>query len=335
MADNRAAGHKRVTYENRNKTVRNNRRHSINLHNSNANSSTLSLAQKPSIKGKANGTRKIVKATKKPGVNFDKLLEGVPNSRPIHGISYAGVKFYYIKLDGFQSFLDKYKNDKDRGLNAVVLDNDETTGFYTTLLDYVKKHVKNKKDHSFEAVVDEIKDILESTKSLRAGYEEFLLTLMKLKDEGLIDAVIMYTNMGQSASIEIGGKRYNRPHLLAAVFDKIINKDGKQLFDLLIFRDDNAFMKPEKYITVINKIYNVDGRANKYLFLDDKPEVIFNNDKRTISKFAKKIEQYKYYKGPSFKNEGIIDMLYTEFLPSKKNENSAAKANSNAKAEEA
>lgn len=280
--------------------------------NNSNNKESLPLTQRPSAKyARVNTNGNATRKNKNYNVP---ILSSIPvasvpvsNSMPIDVIKYADVPFYYIKLDGFKSF-----SDKDC-LRAVILDNDETTGFYKTLLDYVKTHVTNKNGQTFEAVIDELKDILEGTKSLRTGYAEFLLTLMKLKEEDRIDAVIMYTNMGKSASIKIGGKRYNRPQLLAAVFDRIVNRDGEHVFDLLIFRD-KPYPHPEKYIAVINKIYEVEGKDNKYLFLDDKPEVIYTNNAKVVSPFGYKVNEYKNYKGPSFTNKNAYGKSIIEKL---------------------
>jgi hypothetical protein len=281
----------------------------IGRNNSNNNGNVLPLAQKvTSISNRNIKTAKRPRTSaKKSSINFNTIMRNVPNSRAIETISYAGVPFYYIKLDGFKP------PEGERGLRAVILDNDETTGFYETLLEYVKDHVTNKNEYTLESIIDELKDILESTKSLRTGYEEFLLTLMKLKKEDRIDAVIMYTNMGKSASIKIGGKRYNRPQLLAAVFDKIVNREGEHVFDLLIFRD-KPYPRPEKYIAVINKIYGIEGKDNKYLFLDDKPNVIYNNNTKVVSSFGYKVNEYKNYKGPSFTNKNVYGKSIIEKL---------------------
>jgi hypothetical protein len=281
----------------------------LGRNNSNNNGNVLPLAQKvTSISNRNSKTAKRPRTSaKKSTVNFNTIMRNVPNSIPIETIVYADVPFYYIKLDGFKPA------EYERGLRAIILDNDETTGFYETLLDYVKTNVTNKNGQTLESVVDELKDILEGTKSLRTGYEEFLLTLMKLKTEGRIDAVIMYTNMGKSASIKIGGKRYNRPQLLAAVFDRIVNREGEHVFDLLIFRD-KPYPHPEKYIAVINKIYEVEGKDNKYLFLDDKPEVIYNNNTKVLSPFGYKVNEYKNYKGSSFTNKNAYGKSILEKL---------------------
>lgn len=247
---------------------------------------------------------------KKPrnGTNLFNSLNEVPNSKTINSITYNNVPFYYIKLDGFKSFAD------EKGLRAVILDNDETTGYYGEMIEYVKDYVRTSKDLTLEEVVAELKNKLVETMSLRPGYQEFLQTLMNLKESGRLDAVIMYTNMGKKMSVNIKGQRYNRPQLLAAVFDSIIDKSGKQLFDLLIFRD-RPYPNPEKYIAVVNQIYEVQGKDNNYLFLDDKPEVIYNNSSKKKSHYAYKVNAYNYdHKGRSFTNKNEYGLSIIEKL---------------------
>lgn len=255
---------------------------------------------------------KTVKKSKN-NKNLFNSLNTIPNSKTINIIRYNNIPFYYIKLDGFKSFAN------EQGLRAVILDNDETTGYYEDMIEYVKNYVRQSKDLTLEEVIIELKKKLIETFSLRPGYEEFLQTLVNLKESGRLDAVIMYTNMGKKMSINIKGQRYNRPQLLAAVFDSIIGKKDIQLFDLLIFRD-KPYPNPEKYIAVINQIYEVENKDNNYLFLDDKPELIYNNSSKKQSKFAYKVNIYNYkHKGHSFTNQNengisVVDKLNKTFV---------------------
>ena len=99
--------------------------------------------------------------------------------------------------------------------------------------------------------------------------------------------------MSKKQTVTVDGKTYNRPELLAKVFDKIANvSPDESFFDLLIFRD-SPYPNPEKYIAVIDKIYNVEGKDNKYLFFDDKPELIYDTDlTKTATKFGKMVNRY-------------------------------------------
>lgn len=81
-------------------------------------------------------------------------------------------------------------------LRAVVLDNDETTGFYPIvfgMLSVLEDHPKLKKD-DIALVLERLAEWMLEHKYFRPGIVEFLKTLIELRQEGSLDAIIMYTN---------------------------------------------------------------------------------------------------------------------------------------------
>lgn len=283
-----AAGAKRKTYKNRNNV--NNANNMNNMNNS------LNVAQRPSGKFmRINNTRK--------------KLSTEPH------LVYADIPFYYITQGKFDSL-----KGKEEGLRAVILDNDETTGYYQgKFKDYVRAN-KVIKEKSYDEVINDLVELLTNNLLLRPGYDIFFRKLRELKDSNRLDAVIMYTNMEKKDTMKINGVEYNRPQLLAAAFDRIAGPSEIPLFDLLIFRDKIFFggkARTEKYIAVVDKIFNVEEKPNKYIFLDDKPAAIKNNSR----KFVIEVNEYKTkknsYVGSPFNNstkgKSIIQILDETF----------------------
>lgn len=276
----------------------------------------------------ANGTNN----TNTSGSNR-KLTRKVARKEPESPLTYAGIPFYFITHGNYNALIGK-----EDGLRAVILDNDETTGYYQgEFKDYIRENKETPKPYN--EVIDDLTKLLTGENKLglsllRPGYEVFFKKLRELKDAGRLDAVIMYTNMEKKDTMKIEGIEYNRPQLLASVFDKIAASVDRQLFDLLIFRDRIAFpnsenkirARTEKYIAVINKIFMVEGKTNKYLFLDDKPELIYNNNSKSkVSNAAYGVNEHTFkskkstHIGIAFNNlstassKSIIDKLEETF----------------------
>lgn len=128
-------------------------------------------------------------------------------------------------------------------LRAVILDNDETTGSYLILHSIITsiKHLGNNIDPSFFCYILEKLAVYMVRESIfRPGLIDFLRTLVKLKKEGKIDAIIMYTNQ-------------NEPnHLLSSSLPRCI----QYMFMFLVpgFVFDNILSRPENPLT-INNVY--------------------------------------------------------------------------------
>jgi hypothetical protein len=211
-------------------------------------------------------------------VSTNNLLE---NNTKIE--KYGNIPYYYITMPTFKTFENKNR------LKAVILDNDETTGYYKKLENYIKQYNKSTSlEKTIDEIVEKIKfELLEKLNninskktSLRPGIEDFLKDLLNLKRTGKIDAIIMYTNMSKNSKIIIDNKVYSKPYILALIFNKIAEVTPEEsFFDLLIFRD-KSYPKT-KYIKVIDIIFKVKNKDNVYLFFDDKPGEIKYKNKNT------------------------------------------------------
>jgi len=188
---------------------------------------------------------------------------------------YKDVSFRFVKTPSFHYIPGP--------LRSVVLDNDEATGVFAKLRELLNTYDNAEDYNSF--ITHATRELLQADDgmpSFRPGIERFLRFLHDLKMSNRIDAVIMYTNMtvkplfkGTNSNI-----LYTRPEILSDIFDKILGNSGNApLIDLIIFRDTSY--PPYKYFSVIEKIYNVEGNGNKYVFLDDKPENILNTGNST------------------------------------------------------
>lgn len=81
-------------------------------------------------------------------------------------------------------------------LRAVILDNDETTGSYILLFSMMKALNKNGDIDLdfFTYIIERLADWMVSNSIFRPNLLPFLTLLMNLRNEGKIDAIIMYTN---------------------------------------------------------------------------------------------------------------------------------------------
>ena len=156
-----------------------------------------------------------------------------------------------------------------RPLRAVILDNDETTGFYIALEFLINSAIQ--RGLPFEHAVSFIHDQLNTINAFRPGLYEFLRYILYLRQSGSIDAIIMYTNMVPGRCIRGPGPAcYPNADILAAVFDRIV---GTKFFNLLIVR--SGTLKPEKYIDFVLSVYNANKNdMSKIVFFDDRPSYI-------------------------------------------------------------
>jgi hypothetical protein len=149
-------------------------------------------------------------------------------------------------------------------LRAVILDNDETTGFYPTL-EWMMRWMAARRLTLAEAVPT-LRAHLEETNSFRPGLPQFLKYVHGLRRSGKIDAIIMYTNM--VPGVKVAG--HVNAEMLALVMADIV---GAPFFDTLIIR--NGTLRPEKYMDFVLKEYDADpADMSKIVFFDDRPNAI-------------------------------------------------------------
>jgi hypothetical protein len=261
----------------------------------------------PSItKRKTINNKNTKKNTKKQKLN--------DTSKYFESITYNNIEYNYIKSPSFKKASEP--------LRAVVLDLDETLGSFLAFKKLVQEYDKN----DYDAFIKETSEFLTSPKmgapAFRPGIETFLQTLYELKHSGKINSVIIYTNMTPSPFLKIDDTVYTRMQILSHIFDKIIDKSNQPLCDLIIFR--SISYPPQKYINVIEKIYDNDSKENKFVFFDDKPENILNTKNSTKpSNSAYGITEYKgrdtnrsfnnSYSSKGVEKQTVFDVLETVF----------------------
>lgn len=241
------------------------------------------------------------------------------NINYFESIHYNNIDYVYIKSPEFK---------KSSGpLRAIVLDNDETTGSFLGL----KKLVENSEKEDYSEFIKEATELLtkpiKGRSAFRTGIETFLEKLYELKKQDKIDAVIMYTNMTVTPFLTIQGNIYTRPQILSDIFDEILKQIygtiDKPLCDLIIFRQ-MAF-PPQKYIKVIEEIYDIHDKNNKFVFFDDKPENILNTNSSTkSSNSAYGVTEYRgrptnksfynTYTSKGIKNMSVFEVLDSIFI---------------------
>ena len=235
-----------------------------------------------------------------------------------NSLKYKDIDFLFIKSLEFVPPIGP--------LRAVILDNDETTGSFLAL----KKLVETSKHDNYSEFIKEATNVLLNPKkgksAFRQGIESFLDSLYTLKTEKRIDAVIMYTNMSVSPLLVIDNKYYTRPEILSDIFNEILKNNykhiDKPLCDLIIFRQSP--FPPQKFIKVIEDIYDIHDEKNKFVFFDDKPDNIFNtNNSEKPSNSAYGITEYRgkntnksfynSYNSKGVKNKSVFDILNEVF----------------------
>lgn len=179
--------------------------------------------------------------------------------------------------------------------NVLILDNDETTGYYSDLAMYMY-HVMR-----FIAVTKEAEIVLlnkcimimEEYCVFRPGLRQFMQTIAARKREGIIYKVVMYTNAFMTPGtgwISVNWGPITWAQTLSKMFDRMAGYDD--LFDLILTRlpEDRAKQYPLKdFNRVVAGLGNpTDLRMH---FLDDRSGEILNSNENWI---AHSVLPYKY-----------------------------------------
>lgn len=164
-----------------------------------------------------------------------------------------------------------------RFLRAVILDNDETTGWYPLvfgMLSVLQNHPELTND-DVATVLERLADWMLEHKFFRPGLVEFLKTLIDLRQEDSLDAIIMYTNqvnctppMMENTMLELWSPAHAITYMMCwlvkdFVFDHILTRP----LDVKCVPGTNYFPKQFKRIFDLypDKLVNT-----KYvLFFDD------------------------------------------------------------------
>lgn len=236
------------------------------------------------------------------------------STKYFESITYNSIEYNYIRSPNFKK--------PSEPLSAVVLDLDETLGSFLAFKKLVEEYDKS----DYDAFIKETSEFLTTSKkgapAFRPGIEKFLNRLYDLKDSGKINSVTIYTNMTTTPFLKIDDTVYTRMQILSDIFDKIINRSDKPLCDLIIFR--KISYPPQKYMKVIEDIYDNHDKENKFVFFDDKPENILNSKNSTkASNSAYGITEYKgrdtnrsfnnSYSSKGVEKQTVFDVLESVF----------------------
>lgn len=132
-------------------------------------------------------------------------------------------------------------------LRAVVLDNDEATGYYLIIFDVWTTLIRTSlgEQLSFRQVLDFFIENWKSYNIFRPGLFKFLKTCVKLRDEGRIDAIIMYTHQNS----EFTWSDWSVPAFLSVLMGNIVAKEfpggtlPRTLFDYVLTLPPAEFQK--------------------------------------------------------------------------------------------
>jgi hypothetical protein len=153
-------------------------------------------------------------------------------------------------------------------LKAVILDNDETTGAYTLLYSIIKtlNKIGDIDTMFYTYIIERLALWMVKMSIFRPGLVPFLTLLMNLRNEGKIDAIIMYTNQ-----LEIQPTlQYSLPRCINHMFTYLV--PGFKFDHILTRPEDpttvnNVF--PKKFKRVLDLYPDRPLNTRKMLFFDD------------------------------------------------------------------
>ncbi len=161
----------------------------------------------------------------------------------------------------------------------VVLDNDATTGSFYELFAWYEWLIESRLAPylSMKELVAAFMHILEIRGNFRPGLPRFLRRLTDLKERGLLDYVVMYTNQSESAPIQQDkkGAVISVPRLLEGMYN-LLGGDNC-LIDLRLIRP-HKFDESNKYLRKsFDRIFEAlelpkPWSARNTLFFDDMPK---------------------------------------------------------------
>lgn len=123
-------------------------------------------------------------------------------------------------------------------LRAVILDNDETTGWYPLVFGMlsVLQDYPNLTNDDIASILERLADWMLEYKFFRPGIVDFLKTIIELRQENSLDAVIMYTNQVNCAPPNLESSMlelWSPPHAIAYMMSWLV-KDF--VFDHILTR---------------------------------------------------------------------------------------------------
>lgn len=169
-----------------------------------------------------------------------------------------------------------------QALRAIVLDNDEATGYYLIIFDVWTTLIRTSlgEQLSFRQILDFFISTWKSYNIFRPGLFKFLKTCVELREEGRIDAIIMYTH--QNADFTWLG--WSVPAFLSVLMGNILAQEYPEGTLKQILFDHVLTLPPAKFQKKVNgwAVKDFDRILNLYpLKPRDIREIIFIDDHAT------------------------------------------------------
>jgi hypothetical protein len=154
----------------------------------------------------------------------------------------------------------------------VILDNDQTTGDYDVFFKwlYWLETANCRNFLNIAPVLASFISLFEQRGIFRPGLKNFLIHLCHLKQQGLIDYVVVYTNQSESDEnpiIDCSGLKITIPRLLEIMYNSLC---GESIIDLRLTRPETgdltkSFSRVFESLNIPKHLWN----ASKTLFFDD------------------------------------------------------------------
>lgn len=179
-------------------------------------------------------------------------------------------------------------------MTVIVLDNDETTGYYTHMLTYmgfVARCLLLTADQE-ASIIATIAEIAKTNGVFRPGTEAFLQGIAERKRLGIVSSVVMYTNAlaNPDMSWYTTSGIVDWPHFIARVLSHLAGDPA--LFDVVLSRPPHLahIPYPKKNFVRVTDALAAAGRPvgddERIIFFDDKPGEIMGASERFVAWFA-------------------------------------------------
>lgn len=161
--------------------------------------------------------------------------------------------------------------------NIIVLDNDNTTGFYIDIAAYLYYALRNIKGcpGREDILLDKYVEACEKSGVFRHGLRAFMQQIAARKQNGTIHKVVMYTNAFMTpimnwTTVKWGVMTW--AHALSKVLGRLAGDD--MLFDIIITRraEDRSIDYPNKTFLRVRDSLDEETRAGEHriVFVDDR-----------------------------------------------------------------
>ncbi len=176
-------------------------------------------------------------------------------------------------------------------MTVIVLDNDETTGYYSHLLTYLSFVARCRTLTAAEEtdIIATITEVAKAYGVFRPGTEEFLKEIAERKRLGIVSSVVMYTNAlaNPDMSWYTTSGIVDWIHFIARVLSCLAG--DASLFDVVLSRPPHLahIPYPKKNFARVTDALAAAGRAigedERIFFFDDKPGDILGASARFVA----------------------------------------------------